>query len=78
MNYEDRLRHRDLTDRATRLRERLEADKGAAPLRGEDGRELVALVEETLALISPERWDRVMEMIVDEAARRSGAPSLFD
>ena len=48
------------------------------PLTRGEGRELAVIVEETLALISPERWDRVMEMIVDEATRRTRAPSLFD
>ncbi|WP_419935611.1 hypothetical protein [Candidatus Palauibacter sp.] len=78
MNYEERLRHRDLTERATRLREQLEEGDGGAGLRRAEGRELVALLEETLAQISPERWDRIMEAIVDEATRRTRAPSLFD
>ncbi|WP_419941631.1 hypothetical protein [Candidatus Palauibacter sp.] len=78
MNYEERLRHRDLTERATRLREKLEEGDGGADLRRAEGRELVALLEETLAQISPERWDRIMEAIVDEATRRTRAPSLFD
>ncbi|WP_419166559.1 hypothetical protein [Candidatus Palauibacter sp.] len=79
MNYEERLRHRDLTERATRLREKLEeGDDGGALLLRTEGRELVVLLEETLAQISPERWDRIMEAIVDEATRRTRAPSLFD
>ncbi|WP_420462255.1 hypothetical protein [Candidatus Palauibacter sp.] len=78
MNYEERLRHRDLTERATRLREQLEEGDGGALLGRAEGRELVALLEETLAQISPERWDRIMEAIVDEATRRTRAPSLFD
>lgn len=78
MNYEERLRHRDLGDRAARLRERLGEGDDTEPLTRGEGRELAVIVEETLALISPERWDRVMEMIVDEATRRTSAPSLFD
>ena len=78
MNYEERLRHRDLNDRAARLRERLGEGDDTEPLTRGEGRELAMIVEETLALISPERWDRVMEMIVDEATRRTSAPSLFD
>ncbi|WP_419162067.1 hypothetical protein [Candidatus Palauibacter sp.] len=78
MNYEERLRHRDLVERAARLRHALEQEDAGPVLRREEGCELVEILEETLAQISPERWDRVMQAIVDEATRRAGAPSLFD
>ncbi|MDE2880088.1 hypothetical protein [Candidatus Palauibacter soopunensis] len=79
-SYEERLRHRDLLERATDLRRRLEAEDGDSPMRREEGAELAALVEATLAEISPERWDRVMETIAGEAARRAGAGAapMFD
>ncbi|MXW68322.1 MAG: hypothetical protein F4Z72_15160 [Gemmatimonadales bacterium] len=79
-NYEERLRHRDLLERATDLRRRLELEDGDSPMRREEGAELAALLEATLAEISPERWDRVMETIAGEAARRAGAGAapMFD
>lgn len=73
MSYEERLRHRELFERATALRKRLELGERHAPLGREEGRELAAIMEATLAEISPERWDRVMEAIASEAARRAGS-----
>lgn len=80
MSYEERLRHRDLIERAEELRKRLEVGDGDAPMRREEGRELAAILEATLREIGPERWDRVMEMVASEAARRAGAAPapLFD
>lgn len=78
MSYEERLRHRDLLERATELRKRLELEDGDAPMRREEGRELAAILEATLTEIGPERWDRVMEAVASEAARRAGAGSIFD
>lgn len=73
MTYEERIQHRDLVDRATVLRETLEAGEDWAPITRAEARELLSILEETLAQISPERWDRVMQTIVEEAARRAGA-----
>ena len=80
MTYEERLRHRDLIERSADLRKQLELGDGDAPMRREEGRELAAILEATLSEIGPERWDRVMEMVASEAARRAGAASapLFD
>ena len=80
MTYEERLRHRDLIERSADLRKKLELGDGDAPMRREEGRELAAILEATLSEIGPERWDRVMEMVASEAARRAGAASapLFD
>lgn len=78
MSYEERLRHRDLLERASELRKRLELEDGDSPMRREEGRELAAILEATLTEISPERWDRVMEAVANEAARRAGAGSIFD
>lgn len=80
MSYEERLRHRDLIERATDLRKRLEGQDVDSPMRREEGLELTAILEATLAEISPERWDRVMEAVATEAARRaSAAPTpIFD
>ncbi len=73
MTYEERLQHRDLVDRSAQLGERLgEGDEWSPITRGE-ARELVQILQETLAQLSPERWDRMMENVVEEATRRSGA-----
>jgi len=71
MTYEDRVRHQALLDRSAALRERLSEGDPAAPVTREEARELTALVEELAERISPERWDRLMEAIVEEATRRT-------
>lgn len=73
MTYEDRLKHRELVERTAALRDRLEAGAADAPLTRAEGRELAALVDEVILQLSPERWDRLMETIAEEAARRAGA-----
>jgi hypothetical protein len=75
MTYERRVRHRELTERVTELRERLETGESWAPVTREEARELVAILENAIEQISPDLWDRMMETIVDEAARRAGALS---
>ncbi len=72
MTYEERLRYRELIERTAGLRERLEEGDASAPVTREEGRELAALVQEALLKLSPERFDRMMETIVQEAARRAG------
>ena len=73
MSYEERLRHQDLLQRATDLRRGLEGGDADSPMRREEGLKLAAILEATLAEVSPERWDRVMEAVASEAARRAGA-----
>ena len=72
MTYEERLRHRDLVERAAELKERFEAGSGGDPVTRTEARELVEILEEALAALSPERWDSMMETVVQEAARRAG------
>ena len=76
MTYEERLRHRGLVERLTQLRERLQEGEDSSALTREEARELVAIVEETLVQISPERFDHIMETILDEATFRVGTLSL--
>ncbi|MDH3734314.1 MAG: hypothetical protein OEU54_12310 [Gemmatimonadota bacterium] len=77
MTYEDRVKHRELLERSASLAERLGEGEGWAPVTRDEARELSTLIDEVLAQLSPERWDRLMEAIVDEATRRAGslAPS---
>ena len=70
MTYQDRLKHRDLTDRAAALRERLSEGDAWEAVTREEGREIVALLDEVVAQLSPERRDRMMEAVVDEAAHQ--------
>ncbi len=72
MDYEDRERYRALGDRIDALRERLEEGGAAAPLTREEARELLALLEIAVDRLSPERWDRLMDTVAHEAARRAG------
>ena len=73
MTYEDRLQHRELTDRTAALLERLGEGAGSEPVTREEAREVVALLDEVIGLLSPERRDRMMETVVDEATRRAGS-----
>ena len=73
MTYEERVQHRDLVDRAAELRQALGEGDDWAPITRAEARDLMAIVEETLIQISPERFDRLMQTIVEEAARRAGA-----
>jgi hypothetical protein len=78
MTYEDRIKHRDLVERLTRLRERIQEGEDSSALTRAEAGELVAIVEETVANSSPERLDRIMETVVDEATLRAGAFSLSE
>lgn len=71
MTYEDRIRHQQLVERSTALQERLGEGEGRAPVTRDEARELAALVGQLVEQLSPERWDRVMETVVDEATRRA-------
>ena len=73
MTYEERRKHRELVDRSTAIVERLEEGEAWAPVTREEARELASLVEELVAQLSPERWDHLMEAVVDEAGRRAGS-----
>ncbi len=75
MTYEDRERHRALVERIGALRESLEAREPDAPVTLDEALELVALLEELADRLSPERMDRLMETVADEASRRAGALS---
>lgn len=73
MTYEDRVRHRELVERMADLRTRLDLGIETDPVTRGEARELMALLEEILAGLGPERWDRMMETMADEAARRAAS-----
>ncbi len=73
MTYEDRMKHRAFVERSAALVERLGEGETWAPVTREEAREMAALLEEIVEQLSPERWDHLMEAVVDEASRRAGA-----
>jgi hypothetical protein len=73
MTYEDRERHRVLVDKLAALRESLESGESDTPVTREEALVLVALLDEIADRLSPQRMDRLMETVADEASRRAGA-----
>jgi len=76
MTYEDREQYRRLVDGIVELRERLSGTHPEAPLSRGEALELLTLLEQAAERTSPERLDRLMDAIADEAARRAGAMAL--
>lgn len=73
MTYEERQQYRDLRQRVEALGAALDEGAPDEPVTRAEARELLALVDAALERMSPERWDRAMEAIAGEAARRAGA-----
>jgi len=73
VTYEDRVRHRELVERMADLRARLDLGTETDPVTRGEARELMALLEEILSGLGPERWDRMMETMAEEAARRAAS-----
>lgn len=72
MTYQERQRYRELLEEVESLRDRLQqGDRREALTRGE-ALDLLSLVEAAIQRMSPERWDRALEAIAGEAARRAG------
>ncbi len=71
MTWEERQRYQDGRSRLEELRARLaEAPAEQALSRGE-ALEILDLLAGFAESMSPERWDRALEVIADEAARRA-------
>ncbi len=73
MTYEERQRYRELLDEVEELRDRLGGEGLDQPLTHEEALDLLGLIEAALQRVSPERWDRALEAVAGEAARRAGA-----
>lgn len=73
MTYEDRERHRVLVDRLMALREGLETGEPDTPVTRAEALALLDLLDEIADRLSPQRMDRLMETVADEASRRAGA-----
>jgi hypothetical protein len=71
MTYEERQRYAETRERVAELRERIAAGHPEEPLTRAEALELLDLLEGLAERVSPERWDRALEAIANEAARRA-------
>ena len=76
MTYEDREHYRKLVEGIAELRERLATGNSEVPMSREEALGLLDVLERVAERTSPECWDRLMDTIADEAARRAGALAL--
>jgi hypothetical protein len=72
MTYEERQRYRELRDELEALTQELSDDDPTAPLTRAEAQRILKLVEVALESVSPERIDRLMEIIAGEVMRRVG------
>ncbi len=77
MTYEERQRYKQLVDEVDALRDRLEEGDPDEPLTRGEALELLGLVDAAIQRMSPERWDRALDAVAREAARRAGSRSGF-
>lgn len=77
MTYEERQRYKQLVEEVDALREKLEAGDPGEPVTREEALELLSLVDAAVQRMSPERWDRALDAVAREAARRAGSGSGF-
>lgn len=77
MTYEERQRYRQLRDEVEQLRERLDEGDPSRPLSRGEALEILELVDAAIERMSPERWDRALDAVAREAARRAGSGSGF-
>ncbi len=71
MTWEDRQRYQADRESFEELRARLAAGEAETPLTRGEALEMLDLLERFVDRMSPERWDRALEAIADEAARRA-------
>lgn len=77
MTYEERQRYKQLVEEVEDLRGMLEAGDPEEPVTRREALELLSLVEAAVQRMSPERWDRALDAVAREAARRAGSRSGF-
>ena len=71
MTYEERVQYHETRERIEALRSELEAGDPTGALTRREALALLSLLEVLAERLSPERWDRSLEAIADEAARRA-------
>lgn len=72
MTYEERQRYRELRDELEALKQELAKGDPTEPLTRTQADRILKLVEAALESVSPERIDRLMELIAGEVMRRVG------
>jgi hypothetical protein len=72
MTYQERQRYRELLEEVESLRDRLQRGAREEGLTRQEALDLLGLVEAAIQRMSPERWDRALEAVAGEAARRAG------
>lgn len=77
MTYQERQRYRQLRDEVEELREKLASGDPDEPITRGEALEILALVDAAVERMSPERWDRALDAVAREAARRAGSRSGF-
>ena len=71
MTWEERQRYQDGRSRLDELRDRLMDGSPEESLTRGEALEMLDLIEVFAERMSPERWDRALEAIAHEAARRA-------
>ena len=77
MTYQERQRYKQLRDDVDALREKLEEGDPDRPLTRGEALEILSLVDAAVERMSPERWDRALDAVAQEAARRARSHSGF-
>lgn len=71
MTYEERQLYHEGREKLAALRAELESGDPAGSINREQALEILGLLEFFADRVSPQRWDRALEAIADEAARRA-------
>lgn len=71
MTYEERKQYRRLRERVESLRGKLAGGDPDEPVPRAEAVELLELVDAAIERMSPERWDRALDAVAEEAARRA-------
>lgn len=71
MTYEERVRYHEGREKLAALRAELESGEPSGLITRAEALEILGLLEFFADRVSPERWDRALEAIAEEAARRA-------
>lgn len=71
MTYEERQLYHEGREKLAALRAELESGDPVGAITREQALEILGLLEFFADRVSPERWDRTLEAIANEAARRA-------
>lgn len=71
MTYEERVLYHEGREKLAALRAELESGAPSGSISRAQALEILGLLEFFTDRISPERWDRALEAIAEEAARRA-------